>query len=77
MSVSLLTARRTMLKVKKQVIDWTGRSGQTYFHHRVAEYREMWRAIAAASGASWSLRVFRTWHRTTSSPKAMSPRSIR
>jgi len=46
MSLRLLMLQRLIARVRKQWLDWTGRSGQTYFHHRVAEYREMWRAAA-------------------------------
>lgn len=54
MSSSILKAQRVLLRVRKQWLDWSGRSGQVYFHHRVAEYREMWRAIAGATGASFT-----------------------
>jgi cyanophycin synthetase len=53
MSSRSLKIERTFLKLRKQLIDALGLSGQTYFHHRVAEYREMWRAIAHAAGASF------------------------
>ena len=41
-----MKVQRTLMRVRKQWVDWTGRSGQVYFHHRVAEYRAMWKAIA-------------------------------
>jgi cyanophycin synthetase len=41
-----MKVQRTLMRVRKQWADWTGRSGQVYFHHRVAEYRGMWKAIA-------------------------------
>lgn len=48
--MNTLTLQRLLLRLRKQWLDWSGRSGQTYFFHRVTEYRDMWRAIAAASG---------------------------
>jgi cyanophycin synthetase len=48
-----LKIERALMKLRKQIIDALGLSGQTYFHHRVAEYRDMWRAIAQASGGSF------------------------
>jgi D-alanine-D-alanine ligase-like ATP-grasp enzyme len=54
MSSAMLSLQRAVLKVHMQWMHWTGRSGQTYFHHRVAEYREMWRAIADACGGSFT-----------------------
>jgi len=54
MSGSVLKLQRALLKAQKLVLDWTGRSGQTYFHHRVAEYREMWRRVADAAGGRFT-----------------------
>lgn len=54
MSLSALKMERAWLKLRKQFIDAVGLSGQIYFHHRVAEYREMWRAIAAAAGGRFT-----------------------
>jgi cyanophycin synthetase len=53
MTARLLKLERALMKVRKQLIDAAGLSGQTYFHHRVAEYREMWRAIAKANGGQF------------------------
>jgi len=47
-TTSWLKTQRALLRVRKQWIDWTGRSGQVYFHHRVAEYRGIWRAVSEA-----------------------------
>jgi cyanophycin synthetase len=53
-SFRLLTLQRLIARLRKQWLDWTGRSGQTYFHHRVAEYREMWRAAAEELGGAFT-----------------------
>lgn len=45
-AISWMKVQRTLMRVRKQWVDWTGRSGQVYFHHRVSEYRAMWKAIA-------------------------------
>jgi cyanophycin synthetase len=60
-SLRLLRIERALLKLRKQFIDALGLSGQTYFHHRVAEYREMWRAIAQAAGASFRELAVDIW----------------
>jgi cyanophycin synthetase len=52
-SVRGLKVERALMRLRKQAVDALGLSGQTYFHHRVAEYREMWRAVAHASGATF------------------------
>jgi D-alanine-D-alanine ligase-like ATP-grasp enzyme len=49
----LLALQRLIVRLKKTWLDWTGRSGQVYFHHRVAEYREMWRAVAEELGGEF------------------------
>lgn len=64
-SPRILKAQRMALRIRKTVIDWMGWSGQTYFVHRVGEYREMWRSAAAELGGSltplaadlWEVRV--------------------
>jgi len=53
MSRRLLTLQRLIVGLRKKWLDWTGRSGQIYFHHRVAEYREMWRAVAEELGGEF------------------------
>jgi cyanophycin synthetase len=61
----LLTLQRLIVGLRKKWLDWTGRSGQIYFYHRVAEYREMWRAVAEELGGEfrsladdlWEIRV--------------------
>lgn len=59
----MLTLRieRALLRLRKQLIDAVGLSGQTYFHHRIAEYREMWRSVAAASGATFTELAADLW----------------
>ena len=42
MGTSLISLQRKALRLQKLVVDWTGWSGQVYFEHRVAEYREMY-----------------------------------
>jgi cyanophycin synthetase len=54
MGASLIRFQRTALRLQKLVVDWAGWSGQVYFEHRVAEYRNMWRAVAAAEGATFT-----------------------
>src|SRR5688572_4444656 len=46
----IIALQRLNLRLKKKWLDWTGRSGQVYFHHRIPEYREMWRAVAEVLG---------------------------
>jgi cyanophycin synthetase len=50
----VISFERKALKLKKLVVDWAGWSGQIYFEHRVAEYRDMWRRIAAREGGTFS-----------------------
>jgi cyanophycin synthetase len=50
----LLKVERLLMRLRKQLIEYTGLSKQVYFHHRVAEYREMWRALAAAAGGTFT-----------------------
>jgi D-alanine-D-alanine ligase-like ATP-grasp enzyme len=57
----LLTLERLMVALKKKWLDWTGRSGQVYFHHRVAEYREMWRAVAEDLGGKFTSLADDLW----------------
>ena len=52
--MSLIKLQRTALRLRKTVVDWAGWSKQVYFEHRVAEYRNMWRNVAAAEGASFT-----------------------
>lgn len=54
MALSLIKAQRAALRLQKLVVDWTGRSGQVYFEHRVGEYRNMWRALATARGGTFA-----------------------
>lgn len=44
---------RLVRRMQKLWIDWRGASGQIYFHHRVAEYEGMWKAVAATLGAEF------------------------
>jgi len=60
-SVRALKIERALVKLRKQFIDAMGLSGQTYFHHRVAEYREMWRAIAQSEGGRFSELAADLW----------------
>jgi cyanophycin synthetase len=57
----LLTLRRLIVGLRKKWLDWTGRSGQVYFHHRVAEYREMWRAVAEELGGEFTSLADDLW----------------
>ena len=54
MDVRILMLQRLLLRSKKKWLDWTGRSGQVYFHHRVAEYRDMWRAVSEELGGDFT-----------------------
>lgn len=49
-NLRLLRLQRLIVGLRRKWLDWTGQSGQVYFHHRVAEYREMWRAVAEELG---------------------------
>jgi len=49
-SVRLLRLQRLIVALRKKWLDWTGRSRQIYLYDRVAEYREMWRAVARELG---------------------------
>ena len=49
-----LRLRRLIVGMRKKWLDWTGRSGQVYFPQRVAEYREMWRAVAEELGGQFT-----------------------
>lgn len=51
---ALMSVERKARRLQKMVVDWAGWSGQIYFEHRVAEYREMWRKVAAREGAAFS-----------------------
>jgi cyanophycin synthetase len=50
-----------MVSLRKKWLDWTGRSGQIYFYHRVAEYREMWRAVAQELGGEFTSLADDLW----------------
>jgi cyanophycin synthetase len=54
MGQTLISLERRALRLQKLVVDWAGWSGQVYFEHRVAEYREMWRAVAADQGGAFT-----------------------
>jgi len=54
MTPSTLALQRAVLRARKLIVDWSGRSGQTYFHHRVAEYHDMWRAVAQSMGGTFT-----------------------
>jgi len=57
----LLTLQRLIAGLRKKWLDWTGRSGQIYFHHRVAEYRDMWRAVAKELGGEFTSLADDLW----------------
>jgi cyanophycin synthetase len=61
MSRRLLTLQRLIVGLRKKWLAWTGRSGQIYFHHRVAEYREMWRAVAEELGGEFTSLADDLW----------------
>ena len=61
MAPSLLSLHRTALRARKLLVDWAGWSGQVYFEHRVAEYRSIWRAVAAAQGGTFSELAADLW----------------
>ena len=46
----LLKIERLAMRLKKTWGDWRGASGQVYFEHRVAQYHDMWGAVAQALG---------------------------
>jgi D-alanine-D-alanine ligase-like ATP-grasp enzyme len=60
-TLQILKLERALMKVRRQLIDAAGLSGQTYFHHRVAEYREMWRAVARTAGATFTELAADLW----------------
>ena len=53
-SRAILQLQRSALRLRKMFLRWSGRSGQVYFQDRVAEYRSMWRQVAAAQGGQFS-----------------------
>ena len=57
----LLRLRRLIVGLRKKWLDWTGRSGQVYFPQRVAEYREMWRAVAEQLGGEFTSLADDLW----------------
>ena len=57
----LLALQRLAAGLKKKWLDWSGRSGQTYFLDRVAEYREMWHAAAIALGGDFTSLADDLW----------------
>jgi D-alanine-D-alanine ligase-like ATP-grasp enzyme len=57
----LLAMERLIVGLRKKWLDWTGRSGQVYFHHRVAEYREMWRVVAEELGGKFTSLADDLW----------------
>jgi D-alanine-D-alanine ligase-like ATP-grasp enzyme len=61
MSYQLLTLQRPIVGLRKKWLDWTRRTGQTYLHHRVAEYREMWRAVAVDLGGEFTSLAEDLW----------------
>jgi cyanophycin synthetase len=61
MTLRTLKLERALMKLRKQLIDALGLSGQTYFHHRVGEYRDMWRAIANAAGGTFTELAADLW----------------
>lgn len=61
MNLFLLKVERILARFQKMWIDWRGTSGQIYFHHRVAQYREMWRLIAETIGAKFTVLAEDMW----------------
>lgn len=47
----LIQLERLARQVQKKIEDWRGTSGQIYFVHRVDQYRQIWRDVAAALDA--------------------------
>jgi cyanophycin synthetase len=61
MSGSFIALQRTALRLQKLLIDRAGWSGQIYFQHRVAEYRQMWQQIAEAQGGVFTELASDLW----------------
>ncbi|UCD63475.1 MAG: hypothetical protein JSW34_12115 [Candidatus Zixiibacteriota bacterium] len=61
MPISLLKFQRKLARLRKLWSDLRGASGQVYVHHRVDEYREMWRAAAAELGAGFNVLSDKIW----------------
>lgn len=55
LGLRILKLQRLIARLNKLWLDWSGRSEQVYFHHRVAEYREIWRAAAEQVGGTLSI----------------------
>jgi cyanophycin synthetase len=49
-----LQIERIIARIRKLLVDRLGLSRQVYFHHRVQEYRNMWREVARAMGAEFT-----------------------
>lgn len=52
---------RYLARAKKIWAEYRGKSGQTYVWHRVAQYRDMWRAIANDYGAEFTELAEEIW----------------
>lgn len=61
MSSAFTELQRKTLWLRKMVVNWAGWSGQVYFEQRVDEYRNMWRAVAAAEGGTFTELASDLW----------------
>lgn len=61
MNLIPIKVERIFARLHKMWVDWKGTSGQIYFHHRVSEYREMWRSIAEKIGAKFTMLTEDFW----------------
>ena len=61
MSGSVIAFQGVALRLQKRLVDWAGWSGQTYFQHRVAEYRRMWQQIASVHGGVFTELASDLW----------------
>jgi cyanophycin synthetase len=60
-SGSLIALQLTALRLQRRLVDRAGLSGQIYLPQRVAEYREMWRQVAATQEGTFTELASDLW----------------
>jgi glutathione synthase/RimK-type ligase-like ATP-grasp enzyme len=60
-SGSLIALQLTAMRLQRRLVDRAGLSGQIYLPQRVAEYREMWRQVAATQQGSFTELASDLW----------------
>ena len=59
--MSWLGIQRKIARLQRIFTEIRGSSGQTYVHHRVSQYREMWQAVAEDFGARFTDIADKVW----------------